>query len=267
MLKNHKSAMANLHHLSGKIEEIRTLITKLDKGTLSSNEMEELVSLSRDLYERSVILQYKSFEEKVFGAAPAPVVEEKEEVIEEPVAELEEEEILEVEKEEEPAFDFSLFDSPQAETPQAETPEAKAPLQEEPEVEEHISVSHTEHEEGGVHQETVEVTHTQVETVAALAGLAGNFMKIMAESGAESGLNVPLESLVGAFGLNERLQYINVLFGGSSENFAEGVKALDQLSSRTEASEKAAELAATYGWENDNEVVTDFLAKVGRRYA
>jgi len=250
--------MANLHHLGNKIEEIKALIGKLEKGTLSSSEVEDLVNISRELYERSVILQYKSFEEKVFGNAPQPVVEEKVEepvvVAEEPTKEEEIAEEQEEEKEEEPAFDFSLFDTPNEST-------------DEPEIEEHISLSHTEKEEDGIHQETVEMVHTKIESTHVSSGSASAFEKIMMEAHSESGLNMPLDTLVGAFGLNERLQFINELFGGSSENFAEGVRVLDALSTKSEAGEKVAQMAATYNWDKDSEVVADFLAKVSRRYA
>jgi hypothetical protein len=77
----------------------------------------------------------------------------------------------------------------------------------------------------------------------------------------------PLESLIGAFTLNEKLQFINELFDGSSDEFSSNVKQLDQLASIDAARNMIAELAATYTWDTDSEIVEDFMYKICRRYA
>lgn len=77
----------------------------------------------------------------------------------------------------------------------------------------------------------------------------------------------PLESLIGAFTLNEKLQFINELFDGSSDDFSSNVKQLDQLASIDAARNMIAELAATYNWDTDSEIVEDFMYKICRRYA
>ena len=63
-----------------------------------------------------------------------------------------------------------------------------------------------------------------------------------------------LDTLIGSFGLNERLQFINELFGGSSETFSDAVKVLDARTGMDSAREKIAEFAAANNWEDaDNE--------------
>jgi hypothetical protein len=77
----------------------------------------------------------------------------------------------------------------------------------------------------------------------------------------------PLESLIGAFTLNEKLQFINELFDGSSDDFSSNVKQLDQLASIDAARNMMAELAETFNWDTESEIVEDFIYKICRRYA
>jgi hypothetical protein len=77
-----------------------------------------------------------------------------------------------------------------------------------------------------------------------------------------------LDTLIGSFGLNERLQFINELFDGSSEAFSEAVKLLDARTGMDSAREKIAEFAEANNWNDaDAETVGDFVAKIKRRYA
>lgn len=76
-----------------------------------------------------------------------------------------------------------------------------------------------------------------------------------------------LETLIGSFGLNERLQYINELFDGSSEGFSEAIKAIDHSVDLQQAIDKIAGFAAQHQWDLESETVEDFIVKVKRRYA
>ena len=76
-----------------------------------------------------------------------------------------------------------------------------------------------------------------------------------------------LDTLIGSFGLNERLQYINELFNGSSEHFSEAVKIIDNQSNIEEALLKTSVYANQFNWENDSETVEEFVIKIKRRYA
>jgi hypothetical protein len=76
-----------------------------------------------------------------------------------------------------------------------------------------------------------------------------------------------LETLIGSFGLNERLQYINELFDGSSEGFSEAIKAIDHSVDLQQAIDKIAGFATQHQWDLESETVEDFIVKVKRRYA
>jgi hypothetical protein len=77
----------------------------------------------------------------------------------------------------------------------------------------------------------------------------------------------PLESLIGAFTLNEKLQFINELFDGSSDDFSTNIKQLDQLASMDAARNMLAELSQTFNWDTESEIVEDFIYKICRRHA
>ena len=77
----------------------------------------------------------------------------------------------------------------------------------------------------------------------------------------------PLETLAGAFTLNEKLQFINELFDGSSDDFSASVKQLDQLATMDAARNMLTELSQTFNWDTESEIVEDFLYKICRRHA
>ncbi len=438
--------MGNFGSKENILNEIEGLFKKMNSGKLTLDELEDLVSLSRELHERTVILRYKAFEEKVFGerpavkdiesfstpAAPAPVIEipsmeltveeEELEIIEEPILD-ESEEISEDETEEsddapsfeidvkvkdEPVFGFSLFDSaeeeenepvsetnnstveveitsdiedeleeeilpvdeeekeaiqaelpeaePQAETSnetalQGEKPmsdierahaenlarffskkqeqeqqEAAAAIENEKQAnilssftskeddfeeveersygstesifdheeeveneleEENVTSFHEEemHEEEFIlenethHEEPVasydspfqsesatQVVEAPVNNLAS-STFVHKFNQVQSELSASQFGLVKLDSLLGSFGLNERLQFINELFDGSSEAFSIAIKNLDQQPSSEHARSKVAECAVENNWDVESETVAEFMQKIIRRYA
>ena len=76
-----------------------------------------------------------------------------------------------------------------------------------------------------------------------------------------------LDTLTGAFGINQRLLYINELFEGSGEAFSDAVKTLDTQSDLDAASDKVEEMAFKNSWNPEEEAVLEFLAIIKRRYA
>jgi hypothetical protein len=77
----------------------------------------------------------------------------------------------------------------------------------------------------------------------------------------------PLDTLIGSFSLNEKLQFINELFEGSSDAFSTATKKLDALESMKEARAQLSSYATDHKWDLDSEIVEDFIFKICRRYA
>lgn len=201
----------------------------------------------------------------------------------------------------EPSVEAPVNNEWQAEETTAQEEELTIEEEELPIVEEHHSVSHSEEEVDGTVYETVtehheleeqtENTHSfteetivtsapiqevapQVEEVVEKPSisfgnshpLAPGLLQIARNVRSKSNV-IPLESLVGSFTLNEKLLFINELFGGSSDNFSNAVKKLDNQHNLSVAMEAMAEMAASYGWDMESETIEEFMHKICRRYA
>lgn len=274
------------------VEKIQNNIERLQDGRMELDEVEAHLDLVRELHERTIILKYKALEAKAVR---------KEEVIEAPITapvELVQEsapEVVEtpIEAEEEEVQGFDLFGSmfainetsqeEQVVEPVMDTPIVMEEIVEElpadellvepvieavietPEVKE-IAVEENVEEEG---VEEVEAPAPVVETLTSnkhLAAFSQRLMEVNAEVSNQFGFS-PLNTLIGSFGLNERLLYINELFGGSSEAFSEAVKDFDGLANLNQASQKVLAYADQNMWDVESSTVTEFMQKLCRRYA
>lgn len=268
--------MDGLKNYREKIESINNLVDKMDGGELSIHELVELEKLTRELHERSIILKYKAFENKV-GEAPVEVTMEvvhEEETVEEEVME-------EQPQQETPILDFSMFDEPEEEVqPEAkievvaEEKEPEITIERQPEPEPEPEPKFEEKIEF-VPQEDVKTEEPKMEAVQEEPKVE------VKEKGSSflDRLNIPdnsissqiaerkIDTLSGAFGINQRLLYINELFDGSGEEFSDAVKMLDTQAGLDAASHKVEELAFKYSWNPEEEAVLEFLAIIKRRYA
>jgi len=245
--------MENLKAYKNQIKEIEALIAKLENGELSLDELVNLEKLTRELHEKSIILKYKAFE-----STAKPVTEEvtPEPVVEEPVVKsVKEEEI------EEPApFDFAIFDNEDSEMEVAieeEVEEKPEPIAEEPEPEVKEEIE----------EEIPEVIENNNPPKSNGGRSFWEQVNVDENNAGSQFLDSKLESLVGAFGLNEKLRYINELFDGSSEHFGDAIKSLDNQNSIEDARSCVDDLAATHEWDAEEESVVEFMIFVNRRYA
>ena len=267
-------------------------VEKLESGHLSPEDMELLVEDAKELYERMVILRYKIYETNVLGV--------KEAVISASIRHTEIETPIDLfgsidEPTPEPAFEVTfasgqsdelnaaVFNDELEDNLEEELEEAHIEEEQEEE-EEHIEEQEVEEEEQ-IEEEQEErfeekeedrIDDEEEELIEHAAPsnwepeFSGDQPIWMAEMEANIRDNrsvFPLESLIGAFTLNEKLQFINELFDGSSDDFSSNVKQLDQLASIDAARNMIAELADTYTWDTDSEIVEDFMYKICRRYA
>lgn len=271
-------------------------VEKLESGHLSPEDMELLVEDAKELYERMVILRYKIYETNVLGV--------KEAVISASIRHTEIETPIDLfgsidEPTPEPAFEVTfasgqsdelnaaVFNDELEDTLEEELEEEleEAHIEEEQEEEEaHIEEQEVEEEEHIEEEQEERIEEKEEEPIddeeeeliehAAPSNWEPEFSGDQPIWMAEMEANIrdnrsvfPLESLIGAFTLNEKLQFINELFDGSSDDFSSNVKQLDQLASIDAARNMIAELADTYTWDTDSEIVEDFMYKICRRYA
>ncbi|MDP5099588.1 MAG: hypothetical protein NWQ27_06315 [Crocinitomicaceae bacterium] len=254
--------MENLESYKKRIKAIEEFSGRLESGELSIDELVQLETLTRELYERTVILKYKAFENKVNRIVESPLNLEDELDFVENIGENEIEES-------EPTIDFSIFDSPEI----IEEPAAEVQIEIEEEIEEELIENKISNAVEEVVPEVTRQKETNVE-----APIIENQSSVQGQSFWEQ-LNMngnsistqfegaKIDTLVGAFGLNEKLRFINDLFDGSSESFSEAIKVLDTQANLDSAKIKSSELALKHGWDAEEESVVDFLMMVNRRYA
>jgi len=280
MLKSQfrREKMENLQSYRNQLDKIQVLIDKLEAGTLSKQEVTELESLTRMMHEKSIILKYK-----VFANEPQDIsndTEVMEDVLDE-VAPVElEVEVVEKEEEAMPLFDWA----PEAEVETVSiVDETVEPFEEDvimPKsvaslivdvLDEITPASVAEIKEEVEIIEEQEKVEAQLETVTESSEDAeGTFLDQLniSDSSLHTTMNdAKLDSLIGAFGLNEKLRYINDLFDGSSEMFGNAVKILDTQTDIDAANEKVNEMAEEHSWDPEEETVVEFLSYVNRRYA
>ena len=75
-----------------------------------------------------------------------------------------------------------------------------------------------------------------------------------------------LDTLVGSFGLNQKMRYINNLFNGSSDLFSDSIKILDSKSTPEEAEKFISSLSLKYNWDLESTIVIEFIDFINRRY-
>ena len=75
-----------------------------------------------------------------------------------------------------------------------------------------------------------------------------------------------LDTLVGSFGLNQKMRYINDLFNGSSDLFSDSIKTLDSKSTLEEAKKVISSLSLKYNWDLESTIVIEFIDFINRRY-
>ena len=267
---------------------IQLLFENLNTGNLSESDMETLVTSTRELYERALILRYKAYEHKVYGEVKAvvetPVVKEEHivvdpviEVIDIPVIEKQEEVV-----EEQPSFDmsFSLFDQLE------ETNDIAADthtLNEQDLIQHTTVVEQVVAEPVVIEEKMVEVvaeepvTTIQENTVPAFSepvvegskGPKDVFDKMLDQDNSLGAklMASRLDSLNGAFGLNEKLQMIHELFDGSSELFYQAIQIFDSLPDFTQAKVVLTNYKQEFSWDLESNLVVEFVQKVARRYA
>lgn len=269
------------------VSAIENGLKKISKGNITLIELEETVASSRELYERLLIVRYKVYENSILADKES---EELEVVDKETEVKKEEETIPEENKDREIIFEeettdiaedsiirFDLFATPEIESEVEEDevlPEVEKEIEQsiEEDVLPEIEIKEEELiEENLDSEEEIENTandsaETSKEIAEDASSLFPKLMKIE-KSIAQNYQVMTLETLIGSFTLNERLQFINELFDGSSDLFSSAIKRLDALDNRDSARAVISEYAAENNWDLDGEVVEDFMLKICSRYA
>ena len=268
------------------IDSISKNIAAIKGSNITIEELDFLVEQTNLLHERLVILRYKVYEQKESLDAPIETAVEETEIKETSIPlESESKDKLPEQK----PFDFSLFEE-EEETVLENGPEKT--------IEEHSSETSILEEENGIIEETTIKEHEAAveegesimmmnkeettaidfssadepkeenDLVASDHPLIAQFRALEKNARIERAI-VPIDSLIGSFSLTEKLQFINGLFGGSSEAFASATKQLNDQPNMNAAILELITIAETNSWDfaRSAETIDEFMAKLCRRYA
>lgn len=264
------------------LESVNSLFHSLNKGELSLIELETLVNHTRELYERAIVLRHKAYEKSVVKNLEQHILVPLEEAIENPIENVPEiiSEIIDkqenttVKEFEQPTFDmsFSLFDELESESKPIEETTEEVIITETVQMTESVVEPIIERKE-----EVVAVVEPVVETVVTPEpvkvvnqGPKDVFDKMLEVSDNSLGSQLmakKLDSLNGAFGLNEKLQMTHELFNGSSESFYQAVQLFDTLDNFSQAKDVLNKFKEEFSWNLETTLVTEFVQKIARRYA
>ena len=269
------------------VSAIENGLKKISKGNITLIELEETVASSRELYERLLIVRYKVYENSILAVEESEeleVVDKETEVKKEEETNPDENKDIEIIFEEETndiaedsIIRFDLFATPEIESEVEEDevlPEVEKEIEQsieedvlpEIEIKEEELVEENLDSEEEIENTANDSAETSKEITEDASSLFPKLMKIE-KSIAQNYQVMILETLIGSFTLNERLQFINELFDGSSDLFSSAIKRLDALDNRDSARSVIAEYAAENNWDLDGEVVEDFMLKICSRYA
>ena len=290
--------------MKSKVNELVEGVSKLEDGTISLTELEITVDIARDLYEKLIVIRHKVYEQSILEI-PSYDFSLVEVDLSEPVSNTMVEENITIQSqnthfpqeevnpipndelinnelngelffETEPTeIEVSSIESEAIDSSNASW-EMNATEYDDEVIEENqidntdsfevekMSTSEQSNEDSLSAEMAINHEESPSEITSVWVGKLLSMESQMTDSFALS----KLDTLIGSFGLNERLQFINELFEGSSEAFSEAVKMLDTRTGMDSAREKMAEFAQGNNWDNaDPETVSDFVSKIKRRYA
>jgi len=210
------------------IQQIEFNLNRIEEGEFGLDELEEQLELIRTLYERTVVLQYKAFEH-YHNTQENNTNSSIEENTISARTNTEQEPIAEQTSVE---YDFSnnnLFSATDSDP--TDDDQAIEPI--------------------------IETSHSPIQQL---------FYDILSQTEGKIGV-IPLSSLNDSFGLNERMLFINELFGGSSDEFMRAIEFLDTIPMVSSSISFFEELSKKYQWDISSQEVEDFIIKICQKYA
>jgi hypothetical protein len=233
------------------IKQLDELGTKLEEGRLGAEEIVEMAELSRDLYERLVVIRHKSYED---------LIREEKEVAHETNSELLKDEPLKVEEPEpEPVVsETEIIDEAVSEefgeNDDKEPKEVQGPV---------------------IPMGSAEVSPNQIsliDSIEEIKQMEQSLNQKFQEKAEDKSLanklkQSPIADLSTSIGINQKFRFISQLFQDDSTAFEVSVKKLNSFNSYIEADEYIQNtLSEQYGWNFKDPVVKELIDLTQRRY-
>ena len=236
------------------IAKIKTQFGLIKSKGLSAEEFENLLNDTRELYERVLILRYKSFEQRVGKPTVSEDTKpESNKVVEEVTVEIEKtieviEEKVEDEESEE-SFAFSLFG----------------------EIEDDQQVTEETKNETAVTESIQPETIIGAQHIPSTSKEATSLLERLSEQNNANRLSDKLkltriESLSSVFTLNDRIRFSQGLFKGNNDAFQVALTTIESFNEKEEAFSQLKKYSEEYGWDMESKDVEHFYEFITRLY-
>lgn len=238
-------------------EKIGKALEKITNGELSVHELENLSELSRELYERIVVLRYKAFENQVKVEVPqlhSVVKPTKEELIipDEP-----------------PAIEFALFGDIHGgskETPDEQLDVIDSIDEPNTTVESTVIVQAIQIEVEKISDESKQ--HSSITQTTSGSSLLDKLSNNSSSNRLADQLKKSrIESIIAVLTLNDKIRFTKNLFDSNSDTFNAAIQILDAQKSIVEARDLLSQYASRYEWDLEAKNTIDFFEFIERRYA
>ena len=245
---NEQPEYMNFPELSRRISE---LVDKLNDGSISRRELDELTSSTLALYDRLVVIRYNTLRQEVQAekAAEAPYSNATETPEASSSADVEEPEEMQVE--------------PPAQSAEREVEELREEIEHEVEMPGgssfQLNFSQISPNQISLIDSIEEISREEKTRNESLSQDSPTLAKKLRQK--------PIADLKSAIGINQRFLFTSELFEGNTEAFNEALTRLNSCNSFLEADDYIENnLAPNYHWDMKNNTVKDFLDLVQRRY-
>lgn len=216
--------------ISELINEIKQYTNKLENGSLSVDELSEVLSATRDLHERVVVLRYKSAEKLVQNENEGHNGRFK----------------LNLKKDPQLSLDEVISDTVQEKLEKAQI-NFLADVDDSTKSEEQTR--------------PIEPTPSEVSS-----SVNEQFSENKSASLGDQLKKSAVSDLKQAIGINLKFLFMNDLFDGENTHYNSAVETLNNFNSSQEANAKLSELKQQFNWDSESDSVVRFVELVERRY-
>ena len=246
------------------ISTIHDLSQKLDDGTILENEIKECSDLVKQLYDRLIILQYKTEEEKVFSKKNTqPTKTEKSDSKKKEDSytiqfDFDPVEVSNDTKNEAPLTNDQDSVENQTEIATEVSTSLKDDNNQPNQIEDSIPKKNVE---DGEEDETPDNQSTEKYYEL--------FVSWQKEAKNDPLSNTKIDSITGSLGLNDKIRVINDLFHADKSLFQSAIEQIESVESGDEARKILSEIAVKNNWEkvDDFELIEEFARLVNRKFA
>lgn len=230
-------------HLNEIAAHLHERLNDMQSGNLEKDQLEELTELSRELYERLVVLRFKVYDNEAKADHPSLVFDE-------PLAEIPPQMPISFRlsetKPEALVNQVSLIDAIEEAT-------KSQPVSEPVKTEEPVNKP--------TEQKPFNHFNSSSESVAE------KFAKTLPHQGslAQKHESTPISDLKKAITLNQRFQFSKELFKGNNQDYEVTIERINSTS-REEAMKTLETLRSKYSWNNESPAAIDFVELIERRF-